>query len=116
MKKLILLFTVLVGLICLSTPEVVAQTVSTIGIDAKTHEKVEKAKVKLIKYKEDHRKALEKRQDLRVNFEKKNSAGKLSPNDIEKITKKMEKQTKSIEKLEKKMRKLEEFIKENASI
>ncbi|MEB2786693.1 hypothetical protein [Algoriphagus persicinus] len=116
MKKLILLFTVLVGLIFLSIPEVVAQTVSTIGIDAKTQEKVIKVKVKLIKYKEDHRKALEKRQDLREDFEKKNSAGKLSPNDIEKVTKKIDRHSRLIEKPEKKMRKLEEFIKENTSI
>ncbi len=114
MKKLILLFTLLVGLIYISPSELSAQTVITSGIDAKTQEKIEKAQVKIEKYKADHEKAVAKRQDLRENFEKKNSAGKLSPNDIEKITKKIDKQAKSIEKLEKKMAKLEKFIEENS--
>lgn len=114
MKKLILLFSLLVGLIYISPSELIAQTVISTGIDAKTQEKVEKAKVKIERYKETHKKAVAKRQDLRENFEKKNSAGKLSPNDIEKITKRIEKQAKSIAKLEKKMAKLEKFIEENS--
>lgn len=114
MKKLIFIFIFLGGLIYLSPSEVMAQTVISSTADTKTQEKVEKSKVKLEKYKEDHEKAVKKRQDLRENFEKKNSAGKLSPNDIEKITKKMEKQSKSIEKLEKKISKLEDFLKENS--
>ncbi len=114
MKKLILLFTLFVGLLYLSPSELIAQTVINTGIDSKTQEKVEKAKVKIEKYKEAHEKGVAKRQDLRENFEKKNSAGKLSPNDIEKITKRIEKHAKSIEKLEKKMAKLEKFIEENS--
>lgn len=114
MKKLILLFSLLVGLIYISPSELIAQTVISTGIDAKTQEKVEKAKVKIERYKETHKKAVAKRQDFRENFEKKNSAGKLSPNDIEKITKRIEKQAKSIAKLEKKMAKLEKFIEENS--
>lgn len=114
MRKLIYVFILLGGLLYLSPSEVMAQEVSITNVDAKTQEKVEKAKVKLEKYQENHKKALEKRQDLRENFEKKNSAGKLSPNDIEKITKKIDKHSKSIEKLEKKMGKLEEYIRENS--
>lgn len=44
--------------------------------------------------KEKHAKNLEK-------FQSENSIGKLSPNDVEKMTKALEKQTKDIEKLEK---------------
>ena len=114
MKKLILLFALLVGVNYFSPPEALAQTVISSGIDSKTQEKIEKAKIKIEKYQNDHEKAVAKRQDLREKFEKKNSAGKLSPNDIEKITKKIEKQAKSIDKLEKKMGKLEKFINENS--
>ncbi len=72
------------------------------------------AKVKIEKYKAALEKAVAKRQDLRENFEKKNSAGKLSPNDIEKITKRIEQHAESIEKLKKKMAKLEKYIEENS--
>lgn len=51
---------------------------------------------------------------MRADFDKKNAAGKFSPNDVEKITKKIGKQTKSIEKIEKEMSKLEEYIRKNS--
>lgn len=114
MKKLIFAFIITGGLVFLSLPEILAQEVSASTVDAKTQEKVEQAKKKLEKYNQDHVKEVEKRQKLRVSFEKKNSSGKLSPNDVEKMTKKMDKQAKSIEKLEKKISKLEKFIKENS--
>ncbi|REG90511.1 hypothetical protein C8N25_1069 [Algoriphagus antarcticus] len=107
-------FILLGGLIYLSPSEVMAQEVITNTVDAKTQSKVEKAKVKLKNYQEHHVKAVEKSRNLRANFEKKNSAGKLSPNAVEKMTKKMEKQSKSIEKLEKKMDKLKKYIEKNS--
>tara|TARA_R110002020_G_scaffold287003_2_gene502490 strand:- start:4272 stop:4616 length:345 start_codon:yes stop_codon:yes gene_type:complete len=113
MKKLIFTFILLGGLLYLSPSEIMAQEVNTSTADAKTQEKVEESKVKLAKYTEDHQKALEKNQELKADFEKKHASGKLSPNDVEKMTKKMDKQAKSIEKLEKKMSKLDEYIKEN---
>ncbi len=114
MKKLIYAFILLGGLIYLSPSEVMAQVVSTTTSDAKTQDKIEKSKVQLEKYKEDHRKAVEKLAKARADYDKKNAAGKLSPNDVEKITKKMGKQSKSIEKLDKKIRKLEEYIRKNS--
>ncbi|MEB2778282.1 hypothetical protein SYJ56_23425 [Algoriphagus sp. D3-2-R+10] len=114
MKKLIVAIFLLGGMTHLSSTEAIAQEVSITEVNTKVQEKVEKAEAKLEKYREDHKKALEKRRDLREGFEKDNSAGKLSPNDIEKVTKKIDKHSKSIEKLEKKMGKLEEFINENS--
>ena len=114
MKNLILALTLFAGLYLVSPTISFAQEVIISSSDSKTQEKVEKSKAKLEKYKEQHTKAVEKRLDLRTSFEKKNSAGKLSPNDIGKITKKIDKQSKSIGKLEKKMKKLEDYIKKNS--
>ncbi|PZX50248.1 hypothetical protein [Algoriphagus chordae] len=115
MKKLIFVFMLLGGMMYLSSSQVIAQTVTTATkAELKTQEKLLDSKVKLEKYEQDHEKAIEKRQDLRADFEKKNSSGKLSPNDVEKMTKKMDKQSKSIEKLEKKMDKLKKYIAENS--
>jgi septal ring factor EnvC (AmiA/AmiB activator) len=114
MKKLIVAFVLLTGLIYLSPSEVMAQTVSTVQVDAKTQAKLEKAKEKLAKNKADHSKAVEKLSKMRADYDKKHSAGKLSPNDVEKITKKLGKQSKKIEKLEKSRSKLEEFIRKNS--
>jgi peptidoglycan hydrolase CwlO-like protein len=114
MKKLIFTFILLGGLIYLSPSEVIAQTVSTTEVDAKTQEKIQKSKEKLIKYNEDHQKGVDKLKKMRADFDKKNAAGKLSPNDVEKITKKIGKQTKSIEKIEKEISKLEEYIRKNS--
>ncbi|WP_057939360.1 coiled-coil domain-containing protein [Algoriphagus resistens] len=114
MRKLLVTIFLLGGLTYLSSAEALAQEVSTTVVDAKVQEKVEKAKAQLEKYQEDQEKVLEKRQDLQEDFDKKKAAGKLSPNDIEKMTKKIDKQTKSLEKLEKKMGKLNEYISENS--
>ncbi|MDR7132152.1 hypothetical protein J2X69_004519 [Algoriphagus sp. 4150] len=114
MKKLICILFLLGGLTYLSSANAIAQEISTTAVDAKTKEKVEKSIASLEKHKVQHEKAIKKRQDLRTNFEKKNSAGKLSPNDVQKITKSMEKQSKSIGKLEKKMKKLEDYINANS--
>ena len=113
MKKLIYSFLLVGGLIYISPDQVMAQEVITSTVDAKTQEKVEKSKEKLLKLNEDRQKAIEKLEKTRADFDKKNAAGKLSPNDVAKITKKMGKQSKSIEKIEKKIAKEEEFIKEN---
>jgi len=102
------------GLIYLSPSEVIAQVVNTSTVSTKTQEKIEKAKEKIEKYNEAHEKAITNLQKTRADFDKKNLAGKLSPNDVEKITKKMNKQSKSIEKLEKKIRKEKEFIQKNS--
>ncbi|WP_192346562.1 hypothetical protein [Algoriphagus sp. Y33] len=114
MKKLIFVLFLLVGVVYLSPSEATAQEVSSAAVDAKVQEKVKKSIAQLEKYKGQHEKAVEKRIDLRTDFEKKNSAGKLSPNDVAKITKKIDKHSKSIEKLEKKMKKLEVYISENS--
>lgn len=114
MRKLLVTIFLLGGMAYLSSPEALAQEVSTTVVDVKVQEKVEKAKIKMEKYQEAQEKGLEKRQGLQENFDKKKAAGKLSPNDIEKMTKKIDKQTKSIEKLEKKMGKLKEYIEENS--
>lgn len=114
MNKLIFVFALLGGLIYLSPSEVIAQKVPTTQVDAKTQAKLEKANEKLTKNKADHEKAVEKLKKMRESYDKKNSAGKLSPNDVEKITKKIGKQSKSIEKLEKNRIKLEEFIRKNS--
>ncbi|PZX51815.1 hypothetical protein LV84_03573 [Algoriphagus ratkowskyi] len=114
MKKLIFTCILLGGLIYLSPAEVIAQSVSTSTVDSKTQEKLEKSKIQLEKYTESHRKAVEKLAKTREDYDKKNGAGKLSPNDVEKITKKLGKQSKSIEKLDKKIRKLEEYIRKNS--
>lgn len=114
MQKLMYAFILLGGLIYLSPSEVMAQTVRTTEVNTKTQEKVEKAKVKLQQNKEDHENAIEKLSKLRADFEKKHSAGKLSPNSVEKMTNKIQKQSKSIEKFEKKMDKLEEYILKNS--
>ncbi|MCE7058061.1 hypothetical protein LZF95_25490 [Algoriphagus sp. AGSA1] len=114
MKNLVLALTLFVGL-CLVSPTIsFAQEVIISSSDSKTQEKVEKSKVQLQKYTEEHQKVTEKRQSLQADFEKKRSAGKLSPNDIDKITKKINKRTKSIEKLEKKMAKLDRYIREHS--
>jgi hypothetical protein len=62
-------------------------------------EKLQKEEAKLVK--------------TQTKFEKDNAAGKLSPNDVEKITKKISKQKKSIEGLKKDIEKLEKYIREN---
>ena len=114
MKKLIVAFVLLAGLIYLSPSKVMAQTVSAAQVDAKTQAKIEKAKEKLAKNKDDHSKALEKLSTMRADYDKKHSAGKLSPNGVEKITKKLGNQSKKIEKLEKSISKLEKFIEKNS--
>jgi len=104
MKKLICVFILLGGLTYLTPMESMAQEVVATSVDAKTLEKIEKSKEKIEKYTEQHTRAVEKLTKVRVDFDKKNAAGKLSPNDVEKATKKMGKQSKSIEKLEKKIK------------
>jgi uncharacterized protein YlxW (UPF0749 family) len=79
----------------------------------KQDNKLQDAKIKLGKTLEKLQKEKEKLAKTRIKFEKDNAAGKLSPNDVEKITKKIEKQRKSIEKLESDIEKLELFIKES---
>jgi prefoldin subunit 5 len=45
-------------------------------------------------------------------FQSKNSSGKLSPNDVAKMTKALEKQTKNIDKLSKDIEKLEKYLRD----
>lgn len=114
MKKLLFVFALLGGLIYLSPSDLMAQTVNNSEVSLKTQAKIQKAKEKLAKNQASHQKAVEKLQKMRADYDKKNGAGKLSPNDIEKITKKLNKQSKAIEKLEKKRSKLEAFIAKNS--
>ena len=114
MKKLFFALILLGGLIYLSPSEVMAQTVSTTQVDAKLQGKLDKANEKLTKNKVAHEKAVNKLNKMRADYDKKHGAGKLSPNDVEKITKKLTKQSKSIDKLEKKRSKLEAFIAKNS--
>tara|TARA_R110002020_G_scaffold264523_2_gene479292 strand:+ start:599 stop:946 length:348 start_codon:yes stop_codon:yes gene_type:complete len=113
MKKIIFAFILLGGLIYLSPPEIMAQEVSTSSTNVKIQQKIEKSKENLEKLNEKHQKAIQKLEKTRADFDKKNGAGKLSPNDVAKITKKLSKQTKSIEKIEKKIAKEEKFLREN---
>ena len=114
MKKLILAFLLICGAAYIKPSEVQAQEVSSTEVDDKTQAKVEKSKEQLEKYQSKRQKEIEKHDKVRAKFDSDNAAGKLSPNDADKITKKLDKQTKSIEKLEKKIAKLEEFIEENS--
>ena len=49
-------------------------------------------------------------------FQSGNSSGKLSPNDVEKMTKALEKQTKNIDKLSKDIEKLEKYLRDAGEI
>lgn len=70
---------------------------------------LEKSKSKIIKLKASHAKK-------RQNFEKKNSQGKLSPNDIAKQSKALDKLGSQIDKEQKNIERLEAFIRENDTI
>lgn len=113
MKKL-LITSVFVGALFYMAPSpTFAQEISTTTVDAKTQIKIEQSKEKIQKYNEQRRKAVEKLDNMRADFDKKNLAGRLSPNDVEKIMKKINKQSKTINKLEKKIAKEEKFISRN---
>ena len=77
--------------------------------EIKSAEKLVKAKIDLGKKLEKLQKEEAKLVKTQTKFEKDNAAGKLSPNDVEKITK----QKKSIEGLKKDIEKLEKYIREN---
>jgi hypothetical protein len=117
MKKWILIGIVLLAGIITNPMQGIAQEVKVEMSKAekkaiKEDKKLQNAKIKLGKNIEKLQKAQAKLTKTRVKFEKDNATGKLSPNDIEKITKKIDKQRKSVEKLESDIDKLEEFIKE----
>lgn len=76
---------------------------------AKAKLDLEKSKSKIIKLKASHAKK-------RQNFEKKNSQGKLSPNDIAKQSKALDKLGSQIDKEQKNIERLEAFIRENDTI
>ncbi|GMQ30438.1 hypothetical protein [Algoriphagus confluentis] len=84
--------------------------------ELKETKKLEKAKADLAKKNEKLNKEKEKRIKMQNDFQNKNSAGKLSPNDIAKQTKAINNQVKKIEKLEKDIGKLEEYIRETEGI
>jgi flagellar biosynthesis chaperone FliJ len=76
---------------------------------AKAKLDLEKSKSKIIKLKATHTKK-------RQNFEKKNSQGKLSPNDIAKQSKALDNLGSKIDKEQRNIEKLEAFIRENDSL
>lgn len=81
--------------------------------DLKNTQRLQKAKIDLGKSLEKLLKEQGKLEKMRTKFERDNKAGRLSPNDVEKITKKIESKEKAIEKLEETIANLEAFIKEN---
>jgi Cu/Ag efflux pump CusA len=118
MKKWILVGIVLLAGIITNPIQGIAQEVKVEMSKAekkaiKQDKKLQDAKVKLGKNIEKLQKFEVKLTKTQVKFEKDNAAEKLSPSDVEKITKKIGKQRKSIEKLENDIEKLEKFIEEN---
>jgi predicted ThiF/HesA family dinucleotide-utilizing enzyme len=113
MKKLIIAFALIRGLSTLMTNQVFAQEVSVEMVDLKTQEKVITAQQKLEKKEEKLTKATESfRRDL-DKFEKLNSKGKLSPNDVSIMTKKLDKKAKQLKKLKEDIADLHKFINES---
>jgi Ni/Co efflux regulator RcnB len=81
--------------------------------ELKATQQLQKAKIDLGKKLEKLIKEKAKLEKMRTKFERDNAAGRLSPNDVEKTTKKINGRVKSIERLEKDIEKLETYIKEN---
>lgn len=115
MKRLSLILGILVALVFTTAGNsTFAQSESTsTKNELKEEQKIQKAKVKLEKSKLKLSKTKDKYNSRLSKFERDNSAGRLSPNDISKITKKLEKQRKAIENLQKQIVKLESFLKES---
>lgn len=117
MKSLVLAFTLfsftmILGISSLSAQEVIENSIPSKEEQKaaikllKAKENLEKSKIKLIKLEE----AYDKKQQ---RFTKKNSQGKLSPNDVDKETTAIEALEKKIEKIKEKIEDLELFIQEN---
>ena len=81
--------------------------------ELKVQEKVRKAKVDYVNTEKAIEKENARLNSLKTKFEKDRAAGKLSPNDIDKINKRINKQTAKIKKMERKMESLKQYIHEN---
>lgn len=79
----------------------------------KNTQKLQKAKIDLGKSLEKLLKEQAKLEKMKIKFERDNNAGRLSPNDIDKINKKIDDKERSILKLEDTIEELEDFIREN---
>jgi len=119
MKKILSIFAIVALCSGLGLAKVNAQEVIATSEMSKKEQKaevklakakldLEKSKANLIKLKEAHTKK-------RQTFDKKNSQGKLSPNDIAKYTKALDKLGSKIDKEQKNIEKLEAFIRENVT-
>jgi hypothetical protein len=120
MKNLFYTFGMVAIFIGLNLSQVNAQTVIA---SSELSQKEQKAEVTLAKAKLDLEKSKAKVIDLRAspekrrqNFEKKDSQGKLSPNDIAKQTKAIDKMTSKIDKEERNIQKLEALIREKETL
>jgi flagellar biosynthesis chaperone FliJ len=117
MKKILAIITVFALWVSLGIGNSMAQEVIA---TTELSKKEQKAEVKLAKAKLDLEKSKSKLSKLkeahtkkRQTFDKKNSQGKLSPNDIAKYTKALDKLGSKIDKEQKNIVKLEAFIREN---
>lgn len=118
MKRLSLILGILVALIFTTAGNsTFAQTESaSTKKELKEEQKIQKAKISLIKSKEKLEKLQASHVKKRQTFEKKNSQGKLSPNDVTKHSKALDNVGRQIEKEKKNIEKLEAFIRENESL
>jgi len=105
---------ILGGLYLINPTQILAQETTTEILKAalKKQSKVEDARENLQKDEAKTEKLNEKYSKDLEKFLKRNSSGKLSPDDILMMTKAPEKQTKKIDKLDKDITKLREFLME----